>query len=198
MSENPVTHGGKRHGAGRKPGLGKYGEPTTTERVPESRKQTVLDFVDMLIAGRRAPSLPVPMRPAANPEPFAIPLFAHSVRAGFPSPADDYVAETLDLNEHLIAHKEATYFLRAKGLSMTGAGIQDGDLLIVDRSLLADHQSVVIAVIDGEFTVKRLHKRGGKIRLLAENPDFAPIEFKDGQELQIWGVVTSVVHRMRP
>ena len=136
------------------------------------------------------------MRPVPNPELIHLPLFSHAVRAGFPSPADDYVAEALDLNEHLIAHKEATFFLRARGHSMTGAGIQDGDLLVVDRSLTAAHRSVVIAVIDGEFTVKRLCKRNGRIRLLAENPDFQPIELNDGQELQVWGVVTSVIHRM--
>jgi DNA polymerase V len=138
------------------------------------------------------------MHPATQPEPLHCPLYAHSVRAGFPSPADDYVAQALDLNEHLIAHKEATFFLRAKGHSMTGAGIQDGDLLVVDRSLTPLHRSVVIAVVDGEFTVKRLYKRAGRIRLLAENPDFAPIEFQEGQELQIWGIVTSVVHKLRP
>lgn len=81
---------------------------------------------------------------------------------------------------------------------MTGAGIQDGDLLVVDRSLTPSHRSVIIAVVDGEFTVKRLYKRAGRIRLLAENPDFAPIEFQEGQELQIWGIVTSVVHKLRP
>lgn len=139
-----------------------------------------------------------PLRPVPHPTPLALPLFAHSVRAGFPSPADDYVAGTLDLNEHLIAHQEATFLLRAKGHSMSGAGIQDGDLLVVDRSLNPAHRAVVIAVVDGEFTVKRLDKRGGCIRLLPENPDFAPIEFKDGQELQIWGVVTSVIHRLLP
>lgn len=202
MLEKTTSHGGKRQGAGRKPGHGKYGEPTTSVRVPESKKQTVLDFVSVLARKQHAEApqafAPDFLHPAAHPEPFAIPLFSHSVRAGFPSPADDYVSEALDLNEHLIAHKEATFFLRAKGHSMTGAGIQDGDLLVVDRSLTPAHRSVVIAVVDGEFTVKRLYKRGGRIRLLAENPDFVPIEFKDGQELQIWGVVTNVIHRMAP
>ena len=136
--------------------------------------------------------------PAPHPPPLALPLFAHRVRAGFPSPADDYVAGTLDLNEHLIAHQEATFFLRAKGHSMSGAGIQDGDLLVVDRSLNPAHRAVVIAVVNGEFTVKRLDKRGGCVRLLPENPEFSPIEFKDGQELQIWGVVTSVIYRLLP
>jgi len=137
-------------------------------------------------------------RPVNQPEPLALPLFAHPVRAGFPSPADDYVCDALDLNEHLIRHREATFFLRAKGHSMTGAGIQDGDLLVVDRSVNPGHRSIVIAVIDGEFTVKRLYKRAGRIRLLAENPEYAPIELQEGQELQVWGVVTSVIHSLRP
>jgi DNA polymerase V len=196
-AQKPATHGGKRPGAGRKAGSGRYGEPTTTLRVPQSSRQTVLNFVSALAATPDWPDHPAPLRPATDPQAFSAPLFAHSVRAGFPSPADDYVAETLDLNEHLIAHREATFFLRAKGHSMTGAGIHDGDLLIVDRSLTASHRCVVIAVVDGDFTVKRLFKRAGKIRLMAENPDFAPIEFNEGQELEIWGVVTSVIHRMQ-
>ena len=137
-------------------------------------------------------------RPVPSPESRPVPLFAHAVRAGFPSPADDYVSDTLDLNDHLIPHRESTFFVRAKGHSMTGAGIQDNDLLIVDRSLNPVHRAIVIAVIDGEFTVKRLYKRAGKIRLLAENPDFAPIELQEGQQLEVWGVVTSVIHRFRP
>ena len=135
-------------------------------------------------------------RPLEGAASVRLPLFAHPVRAGFPSPADDYVCDTLDLNEHLIPHREATFFVRAKGHSMIGAGIQDNDLLVVDRSLNPVHRSIVIAVIDGEFTVKRLSKRTGKIKLLAENPDYAPIELQEGQELQVWGVVTSVIHQL--
>ena len=119
------------------------------------------------------------------------------MRAGFPSPADDYVEAFLDLNEHLIEHKEATFFVQATGDSMTGAGIQEGNLLVVDRALEARHGDIVIAVIDGDLTVKRLDKRRGKIRLVAENPAYAPIELKDGQELTIWGVVTSVIQRFK-
>ena len=197
MTEEEKKHGGKRPGAGRKPR--RYGEPTTPIRVPASAKAQVIELVEAL-AKRKVVKEPWPagtLRPAETPLALRRPLYSHSISAGFPSPADDYVAESLDLNEHLIAHKEATFFLRAKGHSMTGAGIQDGDLLVVDRSLTPANRSVVIAVVDGEFTVKRLSKRGGKIRLLAENPDFAAIDFKDGQELQIWGVVTNVIHRMQ-
>ena len=144
------------------------------------------------------PPFPSVTRPVAHPLPGGGPLFAHTVRAGFPSPADDYVAETLDLNDYLIRHREATFFVRARGHSMTGAGIHDDDLLVVDRALTPRHGSIVIAVVDGEFTVKRLEKRNGRIRLRAEHADYAPIEFQDGQELQLWGVVTQVIHSLVP
>ena len=88
--------------------------------------------------------------------------------------------------------------LRVQGDSMTGAGIQDGDLLIVDRSITATHGSVVVAAVDGQFTVKTLEKVRGRLRLMPSNPDFKPIEFKDGQELEVWGVVTSVIHQFKP
>ena len=132
-----------------------------------------------------------------NPPRAARPLFLSRVPAGFPSPAEDYVEGALDLNEHLIAHREATFFVRVKGHSMTGAGIRDGDLLVVDRALEAGDGDVVVAVVDGELTVKRLSRRGGRVRLIPESPGFEPIEFKDGQELTVWGVVTSVIHRVR-
>ncbi|MCA1788800.1 MAG: translesion error-prone DNA polymerase V autoproteolytic subunit [Thioalkalivibrio sp.] len=124
-------------------------------------------------------------------------MFGHKVRAGFPSPADDYVEAFLDLNEHLIEHVDATFFVQATGDSMTGAGIQEGNLLVVDRALEARHGDIVIAVIDGDLTVKRLEKREGKIRLVAENPAYEPIELKEGQELTIWGIVTSVIQRIK-
>ncbi len=135
--------------------------------------------------------------PSPNPQRAERPLFLSRVPAGFPSPAEDYVEGSLDLNEHLIEHREATFFVRVKGQSMTGAGIADGDLLVVDRSLEAGDGDIVVAVVDGELTVKRLSRRGGRVRLLAEHPGFAPIEFRDGQELTVWGVVTSIVRRIR-
>ncbi|GAB1411705.1 translesion error-prone DNA polymerase V autoproteolytic subunit [Candidatus Desulfobacillus denitrificans] len=137
------------------------------------------------------------LTPSSSPRRMPRPLLLSRVPAGFPSPAEDYVEGSLDLNEHLVAHREATFFMRVQGHSMTGAGIQDGDLLVVDRSLEAGHGDIVVAVVDGELTVKRLWRRGGRVRLLAENPAFAPIELKDGQELAVWGVVTSVIHRVR-
>lgn len=129
-----------------------------------------------------------------NP-PLRIPLFGHTIAAGFPSPADDYVEGRLSLDEHLVQHREATFFVRAQGNSMIGAGIFDGDLLVVDKSLNPASGDIVIAVIDGDLTVKRLVVTHGRVTLKAENARFSDIEFKDGQELQVWGVVTSSIKR---
>jgi DNA polymerase V len=128
-------------------------------------------------------------------QPVHIPLYGHKVAAGFPSPADDYIQGALSLDEHLIQHKAATFFVRAEGNSMVGAGIFDGDLLVVDKSLSAKSGDIVIAVVDGNLTVKRLNKRGSTITLKAENPRFKDIEFIEGQELQVWGVVTSTIKK---
>lgn len=133
--------------------------------------------------------------PAMDNPPINLPLFGHKVPAGFPSPADDYVEGRLSLDEHLVRHKESTFFVRAKGNSMVGAGIFDNDLLVVDKSLDASSGDIVIAVIDGELTVKRLIKRDGKVILKPENARYKEIELQDGQELQVWGVVTSTVKK---
>ncbi|MFA6014994.1 MAG: translesion error-prone DNA polymerase V autoproteolytic subunit [Gallionellaceae bacterium] len=133
--------------------------------------------------------------PALTIQPLRIPLFSHKVAAGFPSPADDYIQGRLSLDEHLIAHKEATFFVRAIGNSMVGAGIFDGDLLVVDKSLTPASGDIVIALVDGDLTVKRFIKRGDKIVLKPENPRYTEIEFKDGQELQVWGVVTAAIKK---
>jgi len=117
------------------------------------------------------------------------------VQAGFPSPADDHLEDRLDLNKHLIHHQESTFFVRAQGESMLNAGIHPGDILIVDKSLPAKSGKIVIAVVDGEFTVKRLYKYKGVVSLKAENPEFKDIEINEGSELIIWGVVTSVIHQ---
>ncbi len=122
------------------------------------------------------------------------PLFLSSISAGFPSPADDYIDRALDLNEHLITNPAATFFVRVAGDSMTGAGINDQDILIVDRSLPPTSGRIVIAVLDDELTVKRLFKTADRCRLLAENPDYPAIEITDSQPLEIWGVVTYAIH----
>lgn len=181
-----------QHKTHNNPGVGRpKGEPSKVVRLPV----TLLPTVQALLDARKNPPGVLSPRPFAPG--FKLPKFGHKVRAGFPSPADDYVESWLDLNEHLIEHKDATFFVQATGDSMTGAGIQEGCLLVVDRALEAKNNDIVIAVIDGELTVKRLEKRRGKIRLIAENPAYEPIEFREGQELTVWGVVTSIIQRLK-
>lgn len=198
------NHGGKRPGAGRKLGSGRYGEATVAVRVPESLKAAVVAALREApprrpeLAGGVVPTRGVAPaelhRPATRPPRLAMPLFAHRIAAGFPSPADDYVEDRLDLNELLVRHAEATYFLRVKGDSMLGAGIHHGDILVVDRAVEAVDGSVVVAEVDGELTVKRLRYAHGHPELHPENPAFAVMRFRDGQELRIWGVVTNAIH----
>ncbi|WP_133134172.1 LexA family protein [Legionella rubrilucens] len=170
-----MTRGGQRPGAGRPVGSNQYGETTKTLRVPISRIDSVKRFLSNISTG--------------------IPLYSTKVRAGFPSPADDYIEAHLDLNEHLIKHPASTFFLIAAGDSMTGAGINNGDMLIVDRSVEPAHGKIVIAAIDGELTVKRLAKSPTGVQLLPANPSYPPIDISDSQDLVIWGVVTHIIHQ---
>lgn len=139
----------------------------------------------------------------SSPQPLSVlatevrlPMCDWTVPAGFPSPAADHTRKSLDLNEHLIRNKEATFLFRVKGDSMIGIGIYEGDELIVDRSIDPRHGNIVLAVLNNEFTVKRLHRRGGVIKLIAENPIYPSIVVKEGEELVIWGVVTRNLHKL--
>ena len=123
-----------------------------------------------------------------------IPLLNDSVSAGFPSPADDYTEENIDLNEHLISNPFSTFFLRVKGDSMINAGIKDKDLIIVDKSLIAKPGNIVIAMIDGEFTIKRLSIKNDELYLKAENHNYPDFSFKNHIDVQIWGVVIYSIH----
>lgn len=125
-----------------------------------------------------------------------IPLYSSPVQAGFPSPAEDYVEAGIDLNEFLIRHPAATFMVRAKGDSMTGAGIFPNDLLVVDRSIEPTSGRIVVAAVAGEFTVKRFRRTDSQIMLLPENPDYQPIIFAEGSELQIFGVVTAIIRNL--
>jgi len=124
-----------------------------------------------------------------------LPIFSTRISAGFPSPADDYIENKLDLNEFLIQHPSATFFVRVEGDSMTEAGINSGDLLVVDRALEAVNNSIVVAIINGEFTVKRISKTRGKIFLRPENPDFKALEITPEMDFKIWGRVSYVIHK---
>ena len=123
-----------------------------------------------------------------------IPLLSDSISAGFPSPADDYTEENIDLNEHLISNPFSTFFLRVKGESMINAGIKDKDLIIVDKSLTARPGHIIIAMIDGEFTIKRLSMINNELYLKAENHNYPDFKFKNHTNVQIWGVVIYSIH----
>ena len=132
--------------------------------------------------------------PAPLPRILPLPFFSGKVAAGFPSPADDYVEKSLDLNELLVKKPAATFFVRAQGESMLGAGIHPNDILVVDRSIDPVPGKIVICALNGELTVKRLQRDKGHWQLTAENPAYADIVLHDGLEMVIWGVVTNVIH----
>lgn len=125
------------------------------------------------------------------------PLFLSLVPAGFPSPADEYLDRDIKLDTLLIKNKSSTFFIRVSGHSMKDAGILNGDLLIIDRSLKAIEGSIILAVVDGEFTVKRLHFSKGQTFLLPENPHYEPLEIKDSMSFEVWGVVAHAIHSFR-
>ena len=127
---------------------------------------------------------------------YSLPVAGSRISAGFPSPADDFVENALDLNTELIKNPAATFFVRVSGTSMKDAGIFDGDILIVDRSLQPANRKIVIAILNGELLVKRLIKQGDQYILMPENKSYQPICISGETELNIWGVVTNVIHRV--
>jgi DNA polymerase V len=169
------SHGGKRHNAGRPRGLGPHGESTKPIRIPLSRVEAVQQFIQ---TGKT----------------MRIPLYSNSIPAGFPSPADDHIESHLDLNDYLVSNPAATFMVRAVGDSMINAGINSGDILIVDRSITPTSGKIVIAAVDGELTVKRLDIHADHLYLVAENPNYPPIRVNESQDAIVWGVVTNVIH----
>ena len=125
-----------------------------------------------------------------------VPLASECISAGFPSPADDYIDAGIDLNEQLIRNPASTFLLRVSGNSMTGAGIYNGDLLVVDRSLDPHPGQIVVAVIEGAFTLKRLVLRNKVLSLEADNPDYQPIDLRQYENVQIWGVAIHSIHSL--
>lgn len=136
------------------------------------------------------------MQPHPDAPKSALPLFLSKVAAGRPTQTDDAVDDYVDLNDYCISHPESSFLLRVSGQSMLGAGIHDGDLLVVDRSSKPKSGQVVIAALDGELTVKRLARQGQAVQLVAENPEYPGIMVRPDQTFTVWGVVTFVVHRL--
>jgi len=186
MLEKIKGRGGLRAGAGRKKGSGKFGEATCCIRVPESLAAPIKGWL-------QAPGI---FCPKILPLPKAYQHFLSKVAAGFPSPADDYLEPSLDLNEYLIQNQASTFFLTVQGDSMLEAGIFDGDLLVVDRSITAVDGKIVIAAINEDITVKRLKIKNSNVYLVPENPAYSAIKITSDLEFKIWGVVTSVIHKL--
>ena len=134
--------------------------------------------------------------PASDVAFDAVPFFDEGVQAGFPSPAEDHLDLDLDLNSYLVQHPSATFCCRVEGDSMVGAGIQTGDVIMIDRSLTPQKGSIVLAVLDGEFTVKRVDIQDDKLLLIPENHKLKPIEVGEESNFQVWGVVTFVIHKV--
>lgn len=171
-------HGGRRRGAGRPAGTGKYNAPTKTMRVPVEMKEEISAYIDS----------------KGN----SIPFYSSTVQAGYPSPAgDDAEPERINLYALLVEHPDETYVLKASGESMINAGINPDDMLVVDRKKPATDGSIVIASINGEFTVKRLKHQNGQPYLMPENPNFKAIAVTQNDDVQIFGVVTHSIHAMK-
>ncbi|EPU8963993.1 LexA family protein [Acinetobacter baumannii] len=195
-------HGGARENAGRK---AQFNELTKVIRVPESQvnfiKNWLLNNVKTDHQTDFTSKLKIQQVHPNNDKIYHIPLATERVAAGFPSPAQDDIEQALDLNEYLIRNENATFIVKANSLSMLDAGIDIDDPLIVDRSIPAKSGDIVIALIDNDFTVKRLmidtQFQPPKVWLKAENPDYQNIYIEEGQELVIWGVVTYNLKRMR-
>lgn len=189
-----IMKGGARPGAGRPKGTGKYGEPTQAIRLPLSVIERIPQLLEQQGLEQRT-TLHQLYRPQLGPA-LPLPLYQMPVSAGFPSPADDYIEQRLDLNRHLIKNPAATFMARVSGDSMIGVGIHDGDVIIVDRSLEPKDGQIVIAVLNGELTVKRLKHKRKRLFLQAENPNYPDIEITDASAFQVWGVVTNVIHAL--
>jgi DNA polymerase V len=195
------VRGGLREGAGRKVGSGKFREPTSVVRIPTSQQPVIKDFLAAYQKKRLNTDLDAVTEfelPSLYHAPVSLPLYSSKVSAGFPSPAEEHVEKRLDPNDFLIDQQDATFFVTIQGYSMMDVGLLPGDKAVVDRSKNANIGDIVLAVINGEFTIKTLgrHKSGAP-RLLPANKDFKPIEVTEEMQFEIWGVVTGSFRRFR-
>jgi DNA polymerase V len=159
-------------------------------RTSQPRRQRMLD---VLAGPGQGIFIPLP-----DPPKLELPLGSVKVSAGFPSPAADYEDKRLDINDYLIRNPVSTFFFPVQGDSMEGAEIFDGDILVVDKSVAAQHGHVVVAFVNGERLVKRLYNRHGRVALLADNPRYPALDIQEGMELVIWGVVIGKFKRLAP
>lgn len=199
--------GGKRLGAGRKSGTGTYQEATTVMRIPVSQKSNVSDLLAVYAKKQRLQRLKDNLDsvdtfelPAQHASEMHLPLFQSKVAAGFPSPADDHVEKRLNPNDYLIDQADSTFFVTIQGESMIEAGLMPGDKAVVDKSKMPVIGDIVLAMIDGEFTIKTLSKqKDGRPKLLPANSSgkYTPIIITDSMQFEIWGVVIGSFRRFR-
>lgn len=206
---NMSNHGGKRENAGRPRGQGKFGEPTTTMRIPQSQTGTVKNFLEALQRKRANGNHGVInanaevdefLIPKINDQPTLLPLFSTKVAAGLPSPADDHVEKSLDVSEFLIDHAASTFFVTIKGESMIDVGLVPGDKVVVDRSKTPVIGDIVLAVVDREFTIKILDYGANKMpRLMPANSSgaYRPIYIRPDTQFEIFGVVIGSFRRFK-
>ena len=184
---------------GRPKGRNAYGESTIPLRIPKSKVAQINDFLKQCALTKSSDTLDSyeHIRKVSAPEvSVELPLYSSKVSAGFPSPADDHIEKRLNINDYLIEQADATFLITVTGLSMRDAGLLPKDVVIVDRSKNANIGNIILAVVDGEFTIKQLALgENGNPVLLPANSDFKPIEIKDGMDFDIWGVVTGSIRK---
>lgn len=198
-----IMHGGLRAGAGRKIGTGKFREPTSVLRIPASQAPVIKDFLAAYQRKRLQIDLDAVVEfalPVLDASPIPLVLYASKVSAGLPDPVDEHVEKRLDPSEFLIDRKDSTFFVTIQGYSMMDAGLLPGDKAVVDCSKLASVGDIVLAVLNGEFTIKTLSRhKSGMPRLLPANStgEYSPIEITDDMQFEIWGVVTGSFRRFK-
>ena len=199
MNNTIKTHGGRRPGAGRKPG-NSMAQPTTVIRVPVNTAETIKNFVSTL-KGKHSlqgqAGVVDLIQFAQAKQRVILPLYTSKVSAGFPSPADDHVEQRLNPSDYLVENDTTTFFVRVKGDSMIEAGIFDNDVLVIDRSRTRQTGDIVLAMLDGEFTVKILEQSKKGVNLIPANRNYSAIEIKKEQCLEIWGVVTGSMRKFK-
>jgi len=198
-----ITPRKNQPGGGRKIGTGKFSEPTSVMRIPTSQAPVIKDFLLAYQRKRLSADLDAITEfelPELNVQAMPLPLYTSKVSAGLPSPAEEHIEKRLDPSEFLIDQKDATFFVTIQGFSMMDVGLLPGDKAVVDRSKLASIGDIVLAVLDGEFTIKTLsRKKDGAPRLLPANSTgaFSPIEITENMNFEIWGVVTGSFRRFK-
>lgn len=193
------NRGGPREGAGRRVGSGKFREPTSVVRIPASQEPVIKDFLAAYQKKRLNTDLDAVSEfelPLLHHVQVSLPLYSSKVSAGFPSPAEEHVEKRLNPNDFLIDQEDATFFVTIQGYSMIDVGLLPGDKAVVDRSKTPNIGDILLAVINGEFTIKTLAKnKSGAPILLPANKDFKPIEITEEMQFEIWGVVTGSFRR---